>query len=447
MSGEALASQLADAGLDVVGIEAELVGGECPYWGCIPSKMMLRAEHMLTEAARIPGIAGASTVEPDRAPVAQRIRLEATDTWDDTVAVDRFLNKGGRFVRGRGRILSPRKVEVSDVGIFEAKRGLVIGSGTTAAIPPIRGLSNVPYWTNREVIETETVPSSLAIIGAGAIGCELGQAFASFGCAVTIVEAAQHPLPGEDAQAGELLAAALTTEGLTLKVHAILARVEHSPAGFTVHLEGSDPVLAEQLLVATGRGPRMAADDWACLGLTGRAEFLPVDARLRVSDGVWAVGDITGKGAFTHVATYQADIVVRDILGREGPPADYRAVPRVTFTDPEVGAVGLTEKHARAQGLDVAIGSAQIPSTSRGWIHKAGNSGLIKLIGDAPTDTVVGAVSAGPAGGEVLGALCVAVHARVPVSQLESMIYAYPTFHRGIQDAIRDLRSNQASTS
>lgn len=191
----------------------------------------------------------------------------------------------------------------------------------------------------------------------------------------------------------------------------------------------------------------MAADDWASLGLTGRAGFLPVDDRLRVSDGVWAVGDITGKGAFTRVATYQDDIVVRDILGREGPPADYRALPRVTFTDPEVGAVGLTEKLARAQGLDVAIGSAQIPSTSRGWIHKAGNSGLIKLIVDAPTDTVVGAVSAGPAGGEVLGALCVAVHARVPVSQLESMIYAYPAFHRGIQDAIRDLRSNQASTS
>ncbi|GAC1600753.1 MAG: hypothetical protein NVS3B21_28050 [Acidimicrobiales bacterium] len=175
VGGEAVAGQLADAGLDVVGIEAELVGGECPYWGCIPSKMMLRAAHMLTEAARIPGIAGASTVEPDWAPVAQRIRLEATDTWDDTVAVDRFLNKGGRFVRGRGRILSPRKVEVPDVGIFEAKRGLVIGSGTTAAIPPIPGLSDVPYWTNREAIETETVPSSLIIIGAGAIGCELGQ--------------------------------------------------------------------------------------------------------------------------------------------------------------------------------------------------------------------------------------------------------------------------------
>ena len=155
------------------------------------------------------------------------------------------------------------------------------------------------------------------------------------------------------------------------------------------------------------------------------------------------MGDITGEGAFTHVATYQADIAVRDILQRAGAAADYRALPRVAFTDPEVGAVGLTEAQARERGLDVIIGTAQAPSSARGWLHKAGNHGFIKLVVDAHTDLLVGATSVGPTGGEVLSALAVAVHARVPATVLEQMIYAYPTFHRGIQDALRNLRDQR----
>ena len=157
---------------------------------------------------------------------------------------------------------------------------------------------------------------------------------------------------------------------------------------------------------------------------------------------VWAAGDLTGRGAFTHLATYQADIVVREILGRPGPAANYGALPRVTFADPEIGAVGLTEQQARDQGLDVAIGLAQSPSTTRGWIHKAGNKGVIKLVADRTVGVLLGATFAGPAAGEVLGALAVAVHARVPVALLREMIYAYRTFHRGIQDALRGLNSN-----
>jgi pyruvate/2-oxoglutarate dehydrogenase complex dihydrolipoamide dehydrogenase (E3) component len=179
----------------------------------------------------------------------------------------------------------------------------------------------------------------------------------------------------------------------------------------------------------------------AALGVPDDARFLPVDDRLRVADGVWAIGDVTGKGAFTHVAMYQAGIVVPDILGEPGPAADYRALPRVTFTDPEIGAVGLTEAQARQAGLWVRIGIAQVPSSARGWIHKAGNEGFIKLIEDAHRSVLVGATSAGPTGGEVLGALAVAVHAEVPTSTLRHMIYAYPTFHRGIEDALRSLEA------
>ncbi|MFZ0530066.1 MAG: NAD(P)/FAD-dependent oxidoreductase [Propionicimonas sp.] len=443
VAGEAVAGALAEAGLDVVGIEAELVGGECPYWGCIPSKMMIRAANLLAEARRIPGLAGSAVLTPDWAPVARRIREEATDDWDDTVAVERFTGKGGRFVRGRARVLGPQEVEVPGVGTFTARRALVLATGTAASVPPIPGLAGTPYWTNRDAVKAEELPGSLAVIGAGAIGTELGQAYARFGVRVTIIDAAALPLALEEPEAGRLLADSLTADHIELRLGTGIASVTHDDDGFAVHLADGAVLRAERLLVAAGRRPTIDADTWQRLGLSGPPSTLPVDDRLRVSNGVWAVGDVTGHGAFTHIATYQAEIATRSILGEPGPAADYHALPRVAFTDPEIGAVGLTEKQARDQGHSVVTGTALIPSTTRGWIHKAGNAGLIKLVADSERDLLLGATSAGPAGGEVLGALAVAVHARVPLTELESMIYAYPTFHRGIQDALRDLRSRR----
>ena len=204
-------------------------------------------------------------------------------------------------------------------------------------------------------------------------------------------------------------------------------------------LSDGGTVTAEKLLVATGRKADLSRLGIDRLGLDPAARGITVDDRMRAGEGVWAVGDVTGHGAFTHMAMYQAGIAVRDILGQDGPPADYRATPRVTFTDPEIGAVGLTEAQARAAGLRVRVGTGQVPSSSRGWIHKAGNEGFIKLVEDAERGVLVGATSAGPVGGEVLSALAVAVHAEVPVETLRHMIYAYPTFHRGIEDALRDL--------
>ncbi len=184
--GEQVAEELAAAGLDVVGIEAELVGGECPYWGCIPSKMMVRAADLLAEGRRIPGMAGSSVVTPDWSPVARRIRDEATDSWDDRVAVERLEDKGARFVRGRARIVGPTVVEV-DGRTIEARRALVLATGQRPWIPPM--FEGVPHWTNRDAIAAESAPTSLLVIGGGAIGLELGQAMARFGTAVTIVEA------------------------------------------------------------------------------------------------------------------------------------------------------------------------------------------------------------------------------------------------------------------
>jgi pyruvate/2-oxoglutarate dehydrogenase complex dihydrolipoamide dehydrogenase (E3) component len=435
--GEDVAGRLAESGLSVVGIDAGLVGGECPYWGCIPSKMMVRAAHLLAEARRIPGVAGTATVTPDWAPVAERIRNEATDDWDDTVAVDRFVRKGGTFVRGMGRLTSADTVEV-DGRTFRAKRAVVVATGSSAAIPPITGLRDTPYWTNHDAIEVKELPASIVVLGGGAIGAELAQVFGRFGVSTTIVEAADRLLPLEEPEAGELLAELFEAEGIEVITGVGASDVAHD-GRFHVTLADGRQLHAEQLLVATGRRVDLAAIGADTIGIDPTARSLPVDERLRVTDGVWAVGDVTGKGAFTHTAMYQARIAVADILGQPHTPADYTALPRVTFTDPEVGSVGLGAEAARQAGLDVSTGLTAVPTTARGWLHATGNAGVIKLVADRGRGVLVGATAMGPSGGEVLGLLALAVHARVPIEELRSMIYAYPTFHRGIEDALRTL--------
>jgi pyruvate/2-oxoglutarate dehydrogenase complex dihydrolipoamide dehydrogenase (E3) component len=440
--GEYAAGELAAAGLHVTGIEAKLLGGECPYWGCVPSKMMIRAADLLAEGRRIPGMAGTATVSPDWAPVARRIRDEATDSWDDKVAVERFTGKGGHFVRGRGRITAPGEVTVSTgngTRVFRARRGIVINTGTEPAVPPVPGLAGTPYWTNREAIETEEVPESLTVLGGGAIGAELAQVFARFGSRVTVVEALPRLVPMEEPEAGDLLADVFGREGITVRTGARGENIHHDGGRFTLSLGDGDTITSQRLLVATGRRTDLAGLGVAAIGLDEKARSIEVDDRMRAADAVWAVGDITGKGAFTHVSMYQAGIAVRDILGQAGPHALYRALPRVTFTDPEIGSVGLTEAQARDQHLPVRTSNTQLPASARGWIHKAGNDGFVKLVENSERGVLVGATCAGPAGGEVLGALAVAVHGQVPVPHLRNMIYAYPTFHRAIEDALQKL--------
>ena len=436
--GEDIAGNLASEGLSVIGIEAGLVGGECPYWGCIPSKMMIRAAHLLAEARRIPGMSGTATVSPDWGPVAARIRDEATDNWDDTEAVKRFVGKGGTFVRGRGRLVDSATVAV-DGKRYRATRAVVIATGTTPAIPPITGLAETPYWTNHHAVEASELPASIIVLGGGAIGVELAQVYARFGVKVTIVEAADRLLPPEEPGAGELLAEVFRAEGIEV-VTGVSATTVSYDNEFRVGLADGREVVAERLLVATGRRVDLAEIGADVLGVdVEKAKSLPTDEHMRVADKVWAVGDVTGCGAFTHIAMYQSRIATADILGKEHTPADYTALPRVTFTDPEVGSVGLTEAKASEAGVDVAVGRAEVPSTARGWLHKAGNEGFIQLVADRERGILVGATAMGPNGGEVLGLLTLAVHARTPIAELRSMIYAYPTFHRGIEDALREL--------
>jgi pyruvate/2-oxoglutarate dehydrogenase complex dihydrolipoamide dehydrogenase (E3) component len=439
--GEYAAGTLAEAGLHVTGVESRLVGGECPYFGCVPSKMMIRAANLIAETRRVPGMAGTSSVTPDWAPVARRIRDEATDDWNDQVAADRFTGKGGHLVRGRGKITAPGQVTVTGADgtrVFRARTGILINTGTDPAVPPIDGLDSTPFWTNREIVQAERVPESLIVLGGGSVGAELAQVFARFGAAVTVIEALPRLVAFEEPEASELVERIFKAEGITVRTGAKADRVSHDGRRFTVHL-GHEAYTAERLLVSTGRRTDLEALGGAAAGLDPRARVIETDGRMRAARGVWAIGDITGKGAFTHMSMYQAAIAVRDILGQAGEPADYRAVPRVTFTDPEIGHVGLTEEQARAAGLRVSTGITQVPASARGWIHKAGNDGFIKVVADADRSVLVGATSAGPGGGEVLSALAVAVRAEVPLATLRNMPYAYPTFYRAIEDALAKL--------
>ncbi|MBV8979464.1 MAG: NAD(P)/FAD-dependent oxidoreductase [Acidimicrobiia bacterium] len=437
--GEHVATELANEGLDVVGVEKELLGGECPYWACVPTKMMVRATDALAESERIHVLAGRSTVERSWDPVARRIREEATDDWNDTVAVERFEAAGGRFVRGAGRLDGPRCVVVDDERI-DVSKAIVLATGTRPRIPDIDGLDGVDYWTNRGAVQATAVPKSLVIVGGGAVGCEFAQMFSRFGAQVTLLEGQAHILPREETEACDLLHRVFANDGIDVRAEQAAVACGAGADGVTVTTDKGSTVSAERLLLATGRWADLAAVGTSTIGIDDHERWIPVDDHLRVrgAPGVWAIGDVAG-GGFTHMAVHHARIVVADILDRPTPGTSDRARPRVTFTDPEVGAVGATEREARERGLDVRTGTAQVRDSARGWIHKVGNEGFIKLVEDRRRGVLVGATSVGPVGGEVLSMLTLAIEAGIPCDDLRHMIYAYPTFHRGVEDALADL--------
>jgi pyruvate/2-oxoglutarate dehydrogenase complex dihydrolipoamide dehydrogenase (E3) component len=433
--GEAVATQLARAGLDVLAVDRRLVGGECPYYGCIPSKMAVHAADAIAEARRVPQFGGTVKVTPDYGPVHARIRDEATTDWDDQIAVDRLKAAGAEVVHEEARLVGPCRVQVGAT-TYDARKGVVLNTGTEPAVPPIEGLAGTPYWTNREILRADVLPESLVAIGGGPISLEMSQAWARFGVRVTVLEAGERILGPEEPEASSILADVFAEEGIEVHTSVQVTSVSYDDGQFTVQA-GDRAVHGERLLVATGRRPNLADLGLDTVGLDPTARTIEVDGRMRARDGLWALGDITGKGAYTHVSMYQSAIVVRDILGQQGPEATYHAVPRVTFTDPEVGSVGLSERRARDAGLRLRIGTTDLASSTRGWIAKA--TGMVKLIEDADRGVLVGACVVGPAGGEILSMLTTAVHAEVRTDTLRSMMYAYPTLHRAVEAALGAL--------
>lgn len=441
--GEALASGAAEAGLEVVAVERHLVGGECPYYGCVPTKMMVRGSDVVAEVRRAAAVAGEAWVAPSWSVVARRIDEDATTGWDDTIAVDRLTDAGATVHHGTARLAGRGRVVVETADgetlTYTTRRGVVLNTGTRPATPPVDGLADTPYWTNRDAVRLTELPGSLVVLGGGPIGCEMAQVFSRFGVQVTVVQHGPRLLPADEPEASALLEEVFVGEGIRVLTGVELTRASYADGAFTLDLDSGEALTADKLLVAAGRTPNLDDLGLETVGLDPTARTLEVDEWLRAGEQLWAIGDVTGRGAFTHVSMYQQAVALRDVLGKGGAPARYHAVPHTTFTDPEVGGVGITEQQARDAGLTVRTGQTDLGSSSRGFVHGPGGHGVIKVVEDADRGVLVGATAMGPAGGEILGFLAVAVHAEVPVETLRTMIYAYPTFHRAIESALTDL--------
>ena len=373
VAGEAIAAGLQDSGLTLAVVERELVGGECPYWGCVPSKTLLRSGETLSEADRARLLA-ASHVDftVDFPKVSKRVLWMARDL-DDSRPAAAMEATGARLFRGEGILTDLRTIEVGRERLI-ARRAVVIANGSTAAIPPIPGLDTVEFWTNRQAAIPRELPASLAILGGGAIGVELGQAFARLGSKVTVIEAGPAFLGLEEPEAGAALRPHLEAEGITLMIGDACIGVERQPdasshqrSAVVVHLKSGAAVSADRLLVATGRRPNVEA--WRATGLAQTERgWLKVDpATLEARPGVFGAGDVTGLGGFTHLAHYHGQVIARRLRGIDA-RADHTAVPRVTFTDPEIASVGLSEAAARARGIDVVVATAD-PAETRARLH------------------------------------------------------------------------------
>jgi pyruvate/2-oxoglutarate dehydrogenase complex dihydrolipoamide dehydrogenase (E3) component len=449
VAGEAIAVGLRDSGLTLAVVERELVGGECPYWGCVPSKTLLRSSETLTEAERARVLA-ASRVEwtVDFPKVATRVRWMARNL-DDSRPAAAMEATGARLFRGEGKLTDLRTVAVGSEQLI-ARRAVVIANGSTAAIPPIPGLDTVEFWTNRQAAIPTELPVSLAILGGGAVGVELGQAFARLGCGVTVIEAGPAFLGLEEPEAGAALRPHLEADGMMLVIGDPCIGVEPQimgPSGqrsaVVVHLKSGAVIRADRLLIATGRRPNSEA--WRAAGLAQKERgWLKVDpATLEAQPGVFGAGDVTGLGGFTHLAYYHGQVIARRLRGIDA-RTDHTAIPRVTFTDPEVASVGLSEAAARAKGLDVVVASADPGESVRGYIHDF-HRGAVKLVADRERGVLIGATLVTPRAGEILGELVLAIKLGTPLNTLTDVIHPFPAFNRVLGEVLQDLAAKVAA--
>jgi Pyruvate/2-oxoglutarate dehydrogenase complex, dihydrolipoamide dehydrogenase (E3) component, and related enzymes len=371
VAGEVCAEDLAAGGMSVAICERELVAGECGYWACIPSKTLLRPGEVLSEARQAPG-AREAVSGPINVKEALGWRDFQVSGWDDSHQAGMLTDNGVDLRRGNARITGPGEVEI-DGKILETER-LIIATGSDPVIPPIDGLQELEgIWTNREATSLTEIPRRLIVLGGGPVGVELGQALARLGASVAIAEGEDRLLPNEAPALGEALSEALGAEGIELRLGIKASSAERRGDGFSLTFEDDSELRGEELLVATGRKPRVHGFglDTAGIDPGGAAKGIEVDDRMRAADGVWAIGDVTGIWPFTHVGKYQGRVAAADILGREA-TADYRAVPRVVFTDPQVaggrrdGRPGLWHCPARVDlaHLDLLPGVRQAPGIS-----------------------------------------------------------------------------------
>jgi pyruvate/2-oxoglutarate dehydrogenase complex dihydrolipoamide dehydrogenase (E3) component len=404
---------------EITVVERRLVGGECSYWACMPTKTMLRAPELVAEAGRTSGAVTGAKLDPQRVfawrdQVAER---------DDSSQVEWLESQNAKLIRGDAVAVEPGVLSVDDEALQYDR--LVIATGSSPAIPPIEGIESVDYWTNIEATETLEVPERLVVLGGGPVGCELAQFFQRVGSQVTLVEGGPRLLARVDGDAAALVEAALREDGVDVRLNARAERVARN----SLVLAGGEELPFDRLLVATGRKPNV--DELAALELTVSKRGIEVDERLRAAPDVWAIGDVTGIAQFTHVGKYQARIAAYDMVGREA-RADYRAIPATIFTDPQVAVVGETEG-----GVSSTWDLHSVPRLST-YERPKGN-GFIKVVADPERRVITGAVAAGPEAGEWLQQLTLAIRAEIPIDVLLDVIQPYPTFSEGVFWALREL--------
>jgi pyruvate/2-oxoglutarate dehydrogenase complex dihydrolipoamide dehydrogenase (E3) component len=436
-TGSTLIESLLDAKLSVAMAERHKLGGECANYGCDPTKALLKAAKLAAWARKADAYGiRVKGVEVDYPAVIGRVRRLIDEELKGGATP--YTSRGATVWMQEARLTGDHRIELADGEPVEADR-VILATGSTATTPPIDGLAGTPWWSNVEAIWQERLPDSLIILGSGPIGVEFAQIYARLGTKVTVVELFERILIVEDFEAAEAMAPVLESDGIQIHTSARTQRVEHGPAGFTLHLADGQALSAQHLLVATGRKPVFDAHDLAAAGVELNDLGRPVlNETLRTTNpAVWAAGDATGELLFTHVGSYEAGIVSADIRGRPR-PKDYRVVPKVTYTDPEIASVGLTEEQAVLAGHSVKVGLERFDGSTRAFLEGE-PTGFVKLVADASTGELLGGHIVGQGAGELIHQVVVMMATRAPVDAAARAIHAYPTWSQSVRSAWSQL--------
>lgn len=442
-TGSDVTGALASAGMKVAMAERDLLGGECANYGCDPTKVMLKSARVAALARRAEeyGIRIPS-VEVDFEAVMSRARRLVDEETSNGARP--YEDLGAKVYMQEAMLTGEHRVELADGTQFEAER-VVLTTGSESTAPPIPGLDAGGYWTNKEAIwHGGGVPGSLLILGAGAIGVEFAQIYSRFGSSVTMVEALDHLLPLEDQDSSHAIADALGADGIQMHLGVKAMLVDRPGGRWRISFENHEELSGDELIVATGRRPRFDGHDLAAAGvdLDHKGKPILTDTLRTTAPHIWAGGDATGELLFTHVGGYEAEVIVADILGHPF-PRDYRVIPKVTYCEPEVASVGLSEEQARKDGHDVVTAMEKFEDNSRSFIEGE-QAGHVKLIADAKTGELLGGHIVGETAGEMIHEVVVAMAGRVPAKTIGLAIHAYPTRAEVVRDAFRQLAESIA---
>ncbi len=421
-AGEFTAYRLAARGKNVAVVERERIEGECAYWACNPSKTLLRPVSLWGESVKC---FGTEPVKVDW-PKISDYRDEMVRHYDDAIFAGRLDEAGITLVRGDGGLDGPGRV-VAGERVLTAP-DVVIATGSEPIVPPIEGLEESGYWTNREAVSVTQVPRSLLFIGGGPVAVELGQMLCRYGSDVTIVEQADSLFPREEPALGEMCLSALRDDGIDVRLGTTVQRVTREGDSRTVALSDGTEVSVQHVVVAVGRRPRTDGIGLDTVGIEPKGDGgIGVDEYGRAGDGLWAVGDVVGPPFFTHRAMYHARCIAANIV-RPSRQLDERATPRVTFTDPELAAVGMTESHAHEQGIDALSASLPFEELDRPYTYQTDWSGIGVLVVERATGEVLGASVCGPLASEFIHVASLAIRARLPYTDLRDLMFQFPTF-------------------